>query len=131
VLGGGVDEIPVVDELRVGQIEVVDSAFPRLVFAAEGIDEQQERKQTLLVSVGAEQRRRITDACSSAVAAELAELRHADADEPIAFRVLTLACFEETLEDGNARGIRKRPHSLTQGSSVTAHTIRAVRTRTP
>jgi GrpB-like predicted nucleotidyltransferase (UPF0157 family) len=119
---------PVVDELRVGQVELIDLALLLLGAALEGLDEQQQREQPLFVHGGPEQRDKVRDRRVTAFAADLAQQWHRDADEHVAFRVLAGPGLEEALQPGDARRVRPLPQAR---GNLSAHRIHVVLKPTP
>src|SRR5436190_6044359 len=96
---GGVDEIPVVDELRIREIERVDRvAIATLVLLGENHDGE----QSLFVPFGVQERQQLVECQRTEFANDRAQVRDADAEELIAFAVLAGACLEESATDGCA-----------------------------
>ena len=98
MLGRAVDEVPIVDVLRVREIRAVDR-FPLGVRAAPVVlDEEQEREETLLVPFRTKKREHMLNRQGAEPSYEGAQLRYANPEEAIALTVLSLAGLEESLE---------------------------------
>jgi hypothetical protein len=75
-----------------------------------------------------EQRDDVRDGRVTTFAADLAQQRHRDADEHVAFRVLAGPGLEEALKTGYARPVRPLPQA---GGDLTARRIHVVLKPTP
>src|SRR5262245_56831330 len=94
-----IDEIPVVDALRVLEIEAEDLLALGGCAACVRVADENDRQQPRLVPRLAEQRFDVAERQSTKLARDLSRFRHADAEELVAGAVLTRCGLEESLED--------------------------------
>ena len=110
--GREVNQVPIVNLLGIGEVEVADSPPGGIVALVELADENDQGQQPFLVYVGVQQAFDLGEGQALEVLGDLAGHRNLDANEMVSLTVLAGARLEEAGEDDGDLGIGEIAESL-------------------
>ncbi len=113
MFGRGVHQIPIVDMPAIPQVGPENPLSKTRIAALKPPNEHDERQQSFLVHRGMQKPQHIRQGNFRKPSRHRPHLWDPHAEKPIAFRVFTLAGFEEALEDDGLAGVGVTPKDLT------------------